>query len=110
MPLDKAHHLKTLSTTPVWQQAALYVSLMLAGCVTNRPLHAPAPTILPDGSSGFTLHCVGHGDNSDCEAQAVKACGGLYTVISPAQGSEVANSLPVGQRAGGVLVVKCLPP
>jgi len=87
---------------------AVLACLLLAGCVTSRPVS------LPNGVQGFAISCPGADrDIADCMNRAGKECNGPYSVVTQDGGTFTAGAIPVGQNVffvAGVqrtLIVQC---
>lgn len=86
---------------------ALGSALVLAGCVTSKPVH------LPSGAMGYTIHCNSLGkDMGDCYDKASEVCGAPYEVVSQSERSQPFVSGTGGMVTGGAipkrtLIVQC---
>jgi len=82
----------------------LWISLLLAGCVANKPV------ALPSGQQGVAVDCSGVGYNwTYCMNKAAKACQGAYQIL--AQDGESPGTVMVGTMAvaaqNRTMVVAC---
>lgn len=87
------------------------VLLVLAGCVSDRPI------TLPNGAKGYAISCPGtRRDIGDCMNRAAEVCGGPYDVVTqdgstiPVNVSQIGNTAVIGTAVKRTMIVQCKNP